>query len=89
MKDLSKEEVIHTTLLGLARRMGPGGQLPTVRKLCEMLAASRSTMDRVLRTLESERVVNCIQGNTLRFVPPLIIGREEIDSLVVCLDEIL
>ena len=75
MKDLSKEEVIHTTLLGLARRMGPGGQLPTVRKLCEMLAASRSTMDRVLRTLESERVVNCIQGSGI-YVSPLINQRK-------------
>ncbi len=34
-------------------------------------------------------LVNCIQGNTLRFVPPLIIGREEIDELIMCLDEIL
>lgn len=72
---MSKVEVIHTTLLGLARRIGPGGQLPTVRKLCEMLAASRSTMDRVLRTLESERVVNCIQGSGI-YVSPLINQRK-------------
>ena len=75
MKDLSKEEIIHTTLLGLARRIGPGGQLPTVRKLCEMLAASRSTMDRVLRILESERIVNCIQGSGI-YVSPLINQRK-------------
>jgi 4-aminobutyrate aminotransferase-like enzyme len=43
----------------------------------------------VNKCLEKGFLVNCIQGNTLRFVPPLIIGREEIDSLVVCLDEIL
>ncbi len=75
MKDLSKEEVIHTTLTGLARRLGPGGKLPTVRKLCEMLATSRSTMDRVLRTLESERIVNCIQGSGI-YVSPHINQRK-------------
>ncbi len=34
-------------------------------------------------------LINCIQGNILRFVPPLTIGTEEIDALVACLDEIL
>jgi len=34
-------------------------------------------------------LVNCIQGNILRFVPPLIIEKNEIDSLITCLDEIL
>ncbi len=34
-------------------------------------------------------LINCTQGNILRFIPPLIITREEIDSLVSCLDEIL
>ena len=43
----------------------------------------------VNKCLEKGFLVNCIQGNTLRFVPPLIIGREEIDSLIACLDEIL
>jgi acetylornithine aminotransferase len=38
---------------------------------------------------ENGFLVNCIQGNTLRFVPPLIVGKKEIDSLVNCLDEIL
>lgn len=33
-------------------------------------------------------LVNCIQENILRFVPPLIIQREEIDALIDCLDEI-
>jgi acetylornithine/N-succinyldiaminopimelate aminotransferase len=33
-------------------------------------------------------LINCIQGNILRFIPPLIIGKEEIDSLVACLDEL-
>jgi acetylornithine aminotransferase len=34
-------------------------------------------------------LINCIQGNILRFVPPLIISREEIDGLVACLDGLL
>ncbi len=34
-------------------------------------------------------LINCIQGNILRFIPPLIIEKEEIDALVACLDEIL
>ncbi|MDL1981749.1 MAG: aspartate aminotransferase family protein [Deltaproteobacteria bacterium] len=33
-------------------------------------------------------LINCIQGNILRFIPPLIIGKEEIDSLTACLDEL-
>lgn len=34
-------------------------------------------------------LINCIQGNILRFIPPLIIEKDEIDSLITCLDEIL
>jgi acetylornithine/succinyldiaminopimelate/putrescine aminotransferase len=34
-------------------------------------------------------LINCIQGNILRFVPPLIITRNEIDSLVEFMDGIL
>jgi acetylornithine aminotransferase len=34
-------------------------------------------------------LINCIQGNILRFVPPLTIDRQEIDALVACLDEVL
>jgi acetylornithine/N-succinyldiaminopimelate aminotransferase len=33
--------------------------------------------------------INCIQENILRFVPPLIIKKEEIDALIECLDELL
>lgn len=43
----------------------------------------------VNKCLEKGFLVNCIQGNTLRFVPPLIIGKEEIDALIMCLDDIL
>ncbi len=33
-------------------------------------------------------LVNCIQDNVLRLAPPLIIGRQEIDGLFHCLDEV-
>ena len=34
-------------------------------------------------------LINCTQGNVLRFVPPLVISREEVDGLIDCLDELL
>ena len=33
-------------------------------------------------------LINCIQEKVLRFVPPLIIRREEVDSLIDCLDAV-
>jgi len=33
-------------------------------------------------------LINCIQGNILRFAPPLIITKEHIDSLIQCLDSL-
>jgi acetylornithine/N-succinyldiaminopimelate aminotransferase len=39
--------------------------------------------------LEKGFLVNCIQGNILRFVPPLIISKQEIDALIDCLDKVL
>ena len=38
--------------------------------------------------MEKGFLINCIQGNILRFIPPLIIEKEKIDALVECLDEI-
>ena len=43
----------------------------------------------VLKCMEKGFLVNCIQGNILRFVPPLIVEEKEIDALIGCLDEIL
>ncbi|MGD8548639.1 MAG: acetylornithine transaminase [Desulfobacterales bacterium] len=43
----------------------------------------------VASCMEKGFLINCIQGNILRFIPPLIIEKEEIDALVACLDEIL
>jgi acetylornithine aminotransferase len=45
--------------------------------------------DVVKKCLERGFLVNCIQGRIIRFVPPLVIGRSEIDELIACLDEIL
>ncbi|MCX5881594.1 MAG: aspartate aminotransferase family protein [Deltaproteobacteria bacterium] len=39
--------------------------------------------------LEKGFVINCVQGNTLRFVPPLIVQKAEIDRLINCLDGLL
>jgi acetylornithine/N-succinyldiaminopimelate aminotransferase len=41
------------------------------------------------KCLEKGFLVNSIQGRIIRFVPPLIIGKGEIDELITCLDEIL
>jgi acetylornithine aminotransferase len=43
----------------------------------------------VKKCMEKGFLINCIQGNILRFIPPLIIEKDEIDSLIICLDEIL
>jgi acetylornithine/N-succinyldiaminopimelate aminotransferase len=34
-------------------------------------------------------IINCVQGDVLRFAPPLIISTREIDALIECLDAIL
>jgi acetylornithine aminotransferase len=43
----------------------------------------------VLQCMQKGFLINCVQGNILRFVPPLIIAADEIDALIACLDEIL
>jgi len=43
----------------------------------------------VNKCLEKGLVVNCIQGNILRFVPPLIIEKHQIDGLLEGLDGLL
>ena len=42
----------------------------------------------VTACLEKGFLVNCIQETILRFAPPLIIQKTDIDNLVTCLDEI-
>ncbi len=43
----------------------------------------------VSKCMQKGFLINCVQGNILRFVPPLVITVEEIDALIACLDEIL
>jgi acetylornithine/N-succinyldiaminopimelate aminotransferase len=38
---------------------------------------------------EAGFLINCTAGNVLRFVPPLIITKDDIDEFVKALDEIL
>ncbi len=42
----------------------------------------------VNQCLQRGFLINCIQENILRFVPPLIVKKEEIDALTDCLDEL-
>ena len=42
----------------------------------------------VLECLRKGFIINCVQGNILRFVPPLIVTQDEIDRLIDCLDEV-
>ncbi|MCJ7830047.1 MAG: acetylornithine transaminase, partial [Desulfobacterales bacterium] len=39
--------------------------------------------------MERGFLINCTQDTVLRFIPPLIVTRKEIDALVACLDELL
>jgi len=48
----------------------------------------RDGADIVNACMEKGFLINCVQGNILRFVPPLIITKNEIDLLINCLDEI-
>jgi len=43
----------------------------------------------VMACLEKGFLINCVQGNVLRFVPPLVVGPDDIDALLSCLDEVL
>ncbi len=42
----------------------------------------------VKQCMQAGFLINCIQDRILRFIPPLIITREEIDRLIACLDNI-
>lgn len=43
----------------------------------------------VAKCMQKGMLINCIQDNILRFIPPLIISKDEIDELIECLDAIL
>ena len=43
----------------------------------------------VVDCMEQGYLINCIQQNVLRFIPPLIVSKKEIDGLIAVLDESL
>jgi acetylornithine/N-succinyldiaminopimelate aminotransferase len=43
----------------------------------------------VLKCMEKGLLINCTNGNVLRFVPPLILTRQDVDKAVAILDEVL
>lgn len=43
----------------------------------------------VKQCMQNGFLINCIQDRILRFIPPLIISKAEIDQLMACLDKIL
>ncbi len=45
--------------------------------------------DIVKKCMNKGVLINCICGNVLRFVPPLIITKEDIDRVIVVLDEVM
>ncbi len=45
--------------------------------------------DLIPALMEKGFLVNCVQGDTLRIAPPMIIGKTEIDGLIGALDELL
>jgi len=52
------------------------------------LVLDRDGTDIVTACMERGFLINCVQEKVLRFVPPLIIGKNDIDLLINCLDEI-
>ena len=43
----------------------------------------------VVKAMEKGLLINCTMGNVLRFVPPLIVSKDEIDEAVEILDGLL
>ncbi len=52
------------------------------------LAMEREVADIANACMERGFLINPVQERVLRFVPPLVIGKEEIDLLINCLDEV-
>jgi acetylornithine aminotransferase len=53
------------------------------------LDLDRSAQHMVEKCLHRGIVINCTHDTVLRFVPPLVIGKDEIDRLIGALDEVL
>ena len=70
-KAWTKQKPLGEALLALANDLGPNEKLPTVRKLCATFDVSTSTLDPVLRDLETRGVIVRQHGRGI-FVAPTI-----------------
>jgi acetylornithine aminotransferase len=43
----------------------------------------------VEKCLERGAIINCAHNTVLRFVPPLVVGKPEIDAIIQILDDVL
>jgi acetylornithine/N-succinyldiaminopimelate aminotransferase len=50
---------------------------------------NREGGDLVKACMEQGYLINCVQGDILRFIPPLTVTEKEIDGLTACLDRVL
>ncbi|MBU4316139.1 MAG: acetylornithine transaminase [Proteobacteria bacterium] len=50
---------------------------------------SREGGDMVKACMERGYLINCVQGDILRFIPPLTVTEKDIDGLAACLDQVL
>ncbi|MBU4053135.1 MAG: aminotransferase class III-fold pyridoxal phosphate-dependent enzyme, partial [Proteobacteria bacterium] len=50
---------------------------------------NREGGDMVKACMERGFLINCVQGDILRFIPPLTVTEKDIDGLVACLDQVL
>ena len=53
------------------------------------LEITRSGSEIVRACAERGILINCVRGNVLRFIPPLIVVEKEIDQLIDVLAEVL
>jgi acetylornithine/succinyldiaminopimelate/putrescine aminotransferase len=97
------EALLHGRVLDNCREMGVyfrerleglKGDRPIIREvrgrgLMIGVELSIEGADIVKGCMERGLLLNCTCGNVLRFVPPLIIGREDVDRAVAILDEVM
>ncbi|MFW6147737.1 MAG: acetylornithine transaminase [Thermodesulfobacteriota bacterium] len=53
------------------------------------LQLDREGSEIVNACMEHGFLINCVQERVLRFVPPLIVSKKEIDAMINCLDEVI
>ncbi len=70
-RDWAKQEPLGEALLALAQGLGPGQKLPTVRRICSDFHVSTSTLDPVLRSLETRGAIVRHHGRGI-YVSPAI-----------------